>query len=360
MKILSSHLLLAVLALFGLGLVQVYSSSFIFATEAYGNGLYFFNRQMFFVGVAVLLMIVCSQIPIRYFEKMAWALWGLNCVFLIATFIPSLSFSAGGARRWLMMPMGFHFEPSEIMKVAFPIFFSSVVLRLRKQKDSIWLQLALLLWTVLPLILLSKQPDFGSFVLLVVVAMGILFVAELKLRWFVLAGTIMAPIGYWMMMKQEYRRARILAFLDPWSDPAKQGFQMIQSLLSFYNGGITGSGVGQGQGKLFFLPEAHTDFTLAVFGEEFGFIGLVALLVLYGFIVYKLFQIAMAARAEMTRLMLTGFALMFGLSVFINVGVVLGMLPTKGLTMPFLSYGGSSLIALGILFGLVLSEERTQ
>lgn len=150
-----------------------------------------------------------------------------------------------------------------------------------------------------------------------------------------------------------------MTFLDPWSDPANKGFQVIQSLLSFHSGGVTGVGLGQGQGKLFFLPEAHTDFTMAVFGEELGFIGFCLLLVLYGFVVFKTFQISFKAKDTFQKCLALGFALIFSFSVFINMGVALGLLPTKGLTLPFLSYGGSSLLCLCFLFGLVINIENS-
>jgi cell division protein FtsW len=158
-------------------------------------------------------------------------------------------------------------------------------------------------------------------------------------------------------MRVPYRRARILAFLNPWEDPEQKGFQAIQSMLSFHSGGFWGVGLGQGQGKLFFLPEAHTDFTLAVLGEEMGFVGFCSILLLYGFIVWRGFQVAFKTEDLFRRSVALGFSLIFAMNVFINSGVVMGLLPTKGLTLPFLSYGGSSLVTLCFMLGLLLNLE---
>ncbi|MGE3757541.1 MAG: FtsW/RodA/SpoVE family cell cycle protein, partial [Pseudobdellovibrionaceae bacterium] len=170
---------------------------------------------------------------------------------------------------------------------------------------------------------------------------------------------IAIPAFYILVMSVPYRRARVLGFLDPWSDPESKGFQVIQSMLSFHSGGLTGVGLGQGQGKLFFLPEAHTDFTLAVLGEEMGFVGFILLMFLYGFIVFKGFQIAIRTGSPFRKAVALGLTMTFALTVFINVGVVLGILPTKGLTLPFLSYGGSSLLTKSLMFGFLLAIERT-
>ena len=210
----------------------------------------------------------------------------------------------------------------------------------------------------LPLVMVLEQPDFGTFAICAVVAMTLIFVNGLKWQ-FVLAGPlVLAASAYVLIINAPYRLARVKSFLDPWADPTESGFQVIQSMLSFYSGGVSGVGLGHGQGKLFFLPEAHTDFTLAVLGEETGYIGFVLVLLIYGFLMFRGIQIAMRAEAPGERLAATGLTITLSLSVFINVGVVTGMLPTKGLTLPFLSYGGSSLLSTGIAYGLLLSRER--
>lgn len=355
---LSSSLLLAVIALVGVGLVQVYSSSYIFAIEAYGDGLYFFRRQLLFAFAAFFVLVLTAQMPFRWIERWGWTLWVASTILIACTFLPGLGVRVGGALRWIQLPLGFRFEPGELLKISFPLLFASLL----RREDSFlsrvpWPWIAMVL--VAPFVLLLKQPDFGTFAILLMVGMGLLFCFGLRWRYILGAVLALIPAFYILVMMVPYRRARVMAFLDPWSDPEQKGFQVIQSMLSFSSGGLTGSGLGQGQGKLFFLPEAHTDFTLAVLGEELGFIGFILLLALYGFVVFRAVQIAIRSEEPFARATAMGLGLVFGLSVFINSGVVMGLLPTKGLTLPFLSYGGSSLMTFALLFGILLSIESS-
>lgn len=357
----SSPLLLSIIALLGVGLVQVYSTSFIFATEVFDNGLHFFVRQLAFAFLAILLLLGVSRVPLKLIEKFGWGLWLMASVGLVLTFIPGLGVKVGGASRWIQLPLGVRFEPSELLKFSFPLLFASLVARNSEALQNIfgrmkwWMYLLLV---AVPLLILLKQPDFGSFAIILCVGLGLLFAFGLKWRYIFTALAVLIPSFYVLVMRVPYRRARMMAFLDPWSDPAQKGFQVIQSMLSFHSGGLTGEGLGQGQGKLFFLPEAHTDFSLAVFGEEMGFIGFLILLSLYGFVVFRAFQIAIKVENIFYKAFSIGLGMTFGLSVFINAGVVMGLLPTKGLTLPFLSYGGSSLVTLSLMFGILLNIER--
>lgn len=357
-RVLSSSLLLAVIALLGVGLVQVYSSSYIFATESYGDGLMFFKRQLVFGLLALAVLLGTAALPFRLVEKWGWTVWPCAALLVLATFIPGLGVRAGGAIRWIQLPLGVRFEPGELLKIGFVLLFASLLVRRENFLGRVkWWWIALVM--LAPFFLLLKQPDFGTFAILLVVGVGLLFAFGLRWRYIVGAFAVLIPAFYFLVMSVPYRRARVMAFLDPWSDPAEKGFQAIQSMLSFHSGGLTGAGLGQGQGKLFFLPEAHTDFTLAVFGEEMGFIGVTMLLLLYGFIIFRGVQIAIKAEEPFKRAAALGFSMIFGLSVFINAGVVMGLLPTKGLTLPFMSYGGSSLIVFAFMFGLLLSIEKT-
>lgn len=358
LRYLSSSLFLAIITLLGIGLVQVYSSSFIFATESYGDGLFFFKRQLAFALVAFVVMIGTIHIPFRLIEKYGWMVWFAATLGVAATFVPGFGVRVGGAIRWIQLPLGIRFEPAELLKIAFSLWFASLLCRRENLLGSAkwyWLVLA----TVAPLALMLKQPDFGSFAIVMMVGVTLLFAFGLQWKYIFAAMSVLTPAFYFLVMNVPYRRARVLAFLDPWSDPAQKGFQVIQSMLSFHSGGLTGAGLGQGQGKLFFLPEAHTDFTLAVFGEEMGFIGFVAILALYAFVVFRGIQVAVKTEDTFKRALCLGLSITFALSVFINAGVVMGLLPTKGLTLPFLSYGGSSLVTLAFLFGLILNIENT-
>lgn len=358
-RFLSSSLFLSLVTLFGIGLVQVYSSSYIFATESYSDGLYFFKRQLIFTLISLVVLAATTQIPILLIRKWGWVFWPASFLLLCATFIPHVGVRVGGALRWIQMPLGFRFEPSELLKLSFSFLFASLVCRHQNYLGRLkwgWLFLA----TVVPFAVLLKQPDFGSFMIMLLVGTALLFTFGMNLRWLALAGLSALPALYFIVWHSPYRRARVQAFLDPWSDPAQKGFQVIQSMLSVHSGGLTGQGIGQGQGKLFFLPEAHTDFTMAVFSEEMGFIGIVVLMSLYAFVVFRGFQIVLKTQDLFKKTLGLGLILTFALSVFINVGVVMGLVPTKGLTMPFLSYGGSSLIVLSFLFGILLNIEMSE
>jgi cell division protein FtsW len=359
-RFLTSSLFLSIVALFGIGLMQVYSSSYIFATESYdGDGLYFFKRQLAFTFIAAFSLIFFTQIPTNLIKKWSWILWPATFILMLATFVPGLGVRVGGALRWIQLPLGLRFEPSELMKVAFSFLFASLVCRHENALARLkWHWAALMI--LVPLAVLNIQHDFGSLVIILLVATALLFTFGLNLKWLVAAGIASIPVFYFAVWSYPYRKARIEAFLDPWSDPAKKGFQVIQSMLSVHSGGLTGVGLGQGQGKLFFLPEAHTDFTMAVFFEEMGFMGVLAILALYGFVIFKGFQIAIRTEEMFKKTLALGLTITFAFSVFINMGVVMGLVPTKGLTMPFMSYGGSSLIVLSFLFGILLNIEMSE
>ncbi len=350
-------ILLAILFLVGLGLVQVYSSSYIFATEMYQDGLFFFRKQLIFTSIAVALLFFVAFLPWWLNERIGWLLHTAAIVGIFLTFLPHVGVKVGGAHRWIQLPWGFRFEPAELLRVSYPVAIASLLSDFAKNEmNARWWKRAFA--AVLPLGLLLKQPDFGSFV--ICIALGYFMLFAFGWRWKHVAGSVLVslPILFILMLAAPYRVARLQAFLNPWSDPGEKGFQVIQSLLSFYSGGLTGVGLGLGQGKLFFLPEAHTDFTLAVLGEEMGFIGFALILLLYGFLVFRGFQIALQSQRYKERAVALGLSLVLSFSVLINVAVTLGLLPTKGLTLPLLSYGGSSIFCTSLALGWLLSLER--
>ena len=348
--------LLALIFLLGLGLVQVYSSSYIYAGEKFDNPLYFFYRQSMFAFLGIMILLIVSQLPWKIFEKLGFLIWFLSFIGVILTYVPSISIEAGGASRWIRMPMGMRFEPSELYKVAWPFFLATVFFKnlnfLGRWK---W---PMVVSTVLAsFLLLLKQPDFGTVVICSLTLVTLLFCFGVKWM-YIISGVIVAiPTAVLLVIYEPYRYERIMAFLDPWSDPSKKGFQIIQSLMGYYSGGLFGNGLGQGQSKLFFLPEAHTDFTLAVLGEEIGFVGFLIVILIYGFIDFKGVQVSYRANSGFKQMVALGITSTFAYSVFINVGVTLGMLPTKGLTLPFLSYGGSSLVCTCFMMGILLNIE---
>lgn len=354
-KFFGSSLLLTLFALMGIGLVQVYSSSYVFAIETYSDGLFFFKKQLLFSAAGLLTVFAVTQIPMNWIRKWGWLLWVVSCFLVLLTWVPQIGIKVGGAHRWLQLPFGFRFEPAEILKIGFVLLMANLISRSHELNSK-----RILSWTlfvILPLIIVLKQPDFGTFALLTAVGFGLLF--AFGLPWSVMIGVTAAavPMFYFLVMNVAYRKARVMAFLDPWSESQQKGFQAIQSMLSFHSGGLWGAGLGQGQGKLFFLPEAHTDFTLAVLGEEMGFIGIFIVLSLFGYVIYRGFQLALKTHDRFQRAACLGLSMVFGMTVVINAGMSMGLLPTKGMALPFLSYGGSSLISTCLLFGLLLKFE---
>jgi len=350
-------LFLVLIFLLGLGLVQVYSSSFIFATESFDDGLLFVKKQGFFVGLSIAEIVALTALPWIWLERLALAAYGLSVLGLVATLVPGVGHHINGATRWLSAGPYFLIEPSEFLKYSMPamlayMFDNPKFLELRLRN--------LIRWALVfaPLVLLLKQNDFGSFAIITLVSFAILFVGGLKWRYVATGLAAMGAAFYFLIVRESYRLARVTSFLDPWADPAKKGFQVIQSMLGFHSGGITGVGLGQGQGKLFFLPEAHTDFTMSVLGEELGFVGMVLVLFVFGYVVLRGLQIAAKSTDNREKIISLGVTLTFAMTIFINAGVAMGLLPTKGLGMPFLSYGGSNLIATCFGLSLILNIDK--
>lgn len=351
----NSSLLLTLFALMGVGLVQVYSSSYVFAIETYNDGLYFFKKQVLFSLVGLLIVFLVTKLPFHLIRKWGWTMWIVSSALILMTWISGIGVKVGGAHRWIQLPLGFRFEPAEILKIAFVLLLATLIARSEDMNPK-----RVVTWSAfifVPMLLVLKQPDFGTFALLMAVGFSLLFIFGLP--WSIIIGSLLAliPAFYFLVMNVPYRKARVMAFLDPWSESQQSGFQSIQSMLSFHSGGLWGTGLGQGQGKLFFLPEAHTDFTLAVLGEEMGFIGLFIVLSLFGFVVYRGFQLAMKTNDRFLKASSLGLSLVFAITIVINAGMSMGLLPTKGMALPFLSYGGSSLVSSCLIFGLFLKIE---
>ncbi|MCY4321277.1 MAG: putative peptidoglycan glycosyltransferase FtsW [Bdellovibrionaceae bacterium] len=355
----SRNIFLCLFFLSGLGLVQVYSSSFLFAIETYGNGLFFFNKQLIFSLIAWLAFFIVAFIPWKYNRYFGMLLWFFAVLLLILTLFPQTSISVGGARRWIQLPFSFRFQPSELLKVTTP-FLLAWLLVLKEQ----WPGQKIFFWFVpffsigFPIIILILQPDFGTIILLCALVSCLIFILGLPWLYFILGMSVISSALFYFATSTDYRLARLSAFLNPWADPSGQGFQVIQSLLGVHSGGLFGVGLGKGQSKLFFLPEAHTDFTLAVFAEETGFIGLSILFAMYGFLIYSGWRLSLRIHDFYEKVLSFSLIFVFAISVFIHCSVNLSLLPTKGLALPFLSYGGSSLLCTFLLFGWIMSIER--
>lgn len=350
------YILIITLALTCLGVVMVFSASAVMADKRYHDGFYFLKRQGGFALLGLLVMFVTMRFDYRQWKTLSVYALGLSLLLLLAVLIPGIAGTAGGSSRWIKLFFGLRFQPSELAKISLVMFMAFSLDR--KQDKVKELGKGFLPYMVVLMILIAlllKQPDLGSAVTLCLVAFTMLFTAGTRPSHILAVILISLPIFYKLVMDVDYRRQRIVAFLDPWQDPLHGGYQIIQSLLAFGKGGLSGVGLGNGMQKLFYLPEAHTDFILAVIGEEFGFLGVVIVIGMYFLLVQRAFYIALAAQDTFGRFLALGIAALFGIQATFNMGVVTGLLPTKGLALPFLSYGGSSLLVSLFSVGILLN-----
>lgn len=348
-------ILLMVVALTCFGVVMVYSASSVMAAKKYHDSFYFLKRQGLFALTGFALMYGVMQVDYHVWRKFAVPVLIGCLVLLVLVLIPGIGGSAGGASRWIRLP-GFSLQPSEMAKIALIIYMAY---SLDKKQDKLKLFssgfLPYMVVLAILLVLLLKQPDLGSALTLGVVAVLMLFAAGTRPTYIISMFLLVLPFLYFLVMNVDYRRKRILAFLQPWDDPTGSGFQIIQSWLAFGTGGIVGQGLGEGKQKLFYLPEAHTDFILSVVGEELGFIGVMVISAMFFLLVWRTIRVALVAEDQFGRFLAFGIAVLLGIEAFVNIAVVTGLVPTKGLALPFISYGGSSLLISLFAVGIVLN-----
>ncbi len=355
-------LLFPVLFLVGIGVVMVYSASSALALKQYGTDFYFLKKQAIFSLMGVLILVIFRRLPFKIYRYLAYPLLALALMLLVGVLIPGVGVEAGGARRWISI-CGLQFQPAETARFTMVIYLayslSKKQERLRVFSIGILPHLAVL---GVFAFLISRQPDFGSMVILGAVTWIMLFVGGVRLIHLLSPLVALAPAAYFFMVSAQYRLDRLLSFLNPWKYQSDEGYQVIHSLMAFGSGGIFGTGIGKGYQKLFYLPEPHTDFVFSVIGEELGLVGVLVILVLYAVILWRGILIARRVRDSFGQLLAVGLTTAIGLQVAVNMSVALGLLPTKGLTLPFMSYGGTSLLvnmaSVGILLNLSASGNR--
>ncbi len=348
-------LLCAVLALVSLGLVMVYSASAILAQDKLHDSLYFLKRQLVAAGLGVVGMAVVMQLGWRRLARLAYPLLIGVIVLLVLVLIPGIGSSGGGAQRWIRLP-GFGLQPAEVAKFAWVVYLAYSLAKKREKVATFSVGfLPHLAVCGLLVGLCMLQPDFGSSVLLVFLLFTLLFAAGAKLSYLVGSVLLALPLGYAAIATSPYRMKRILAFLDPWAHRHDVGYQVTESLMSIGSGGITGLGLGDGRQKLYFLPEAHTDFIFAIIGEELGPIGVTLLVALYALVIWRGIRISLAAPETFGTYLGLGLTSIVAFQATVNMCVAMGLMPTKGLTLPFVSYGGSSLVVLMGAAGVLLS-----
>ena len=349
-------LLFPVLFLVGVGIVMVYSASSALALKKFGTSYYFLQKQSIFALLGIVVLVVSCHIPYRMYRSLAYPLLFLAIMFLTAILISGFGYSAGGAKRWFRFA-GFTFQPSEFARFALVIYLAYSMNRKMDRIKAFSVGflphvLVLCLFTVL----IMLQPDFGSVVIFGAITWIMLFVGGVRISYLLGSMVLVIPGVYYMMAGADYRIQRIMSFMNPWQYSGDKGYQVVHSLLAFGTGGIWGAGIGKGYQKLFYLPEPHTDFIFSVIGEELGLIGVLIILGLYTVILWRGISIAKNSPDAFGSFVAIGLTTAMGLQIFINMGVALGLLPTKGLTLPFLSYGGTSLLmnmaSIGVLMNI--------
>lgn len=345
-------------ALACLGLVMVFGASFFLGGERFGDPYMMAMRQTTFLIFAVCIGVVASRVPLSVLRSLAYPALAAVLVLLVFVLVPGIGQVRGGARRWLSL--GFvTFEPSEILKPVFVLYLAHSLSRKRDKIESFtYGVLPHLLVALVPMVLLMLQPDFGATAVLALLVGAMLFVAGARTSHLLSLAGLAGGLGFLLVFLSDYRWKRVMAFLDPWADPLGKGFQLVQSFLAFGSGGFAGVGLGHSRQKLFYLPEGHTDFIFALIGEEMGFVG--GALVLAAFVVLALrgFRLATRTSDPFTSYLAFGLTFVVVMQAALNIAVVLGCVPTKGMPLPLLSYGGSSLVTTVGMIAVLLGISR--
>jgi cell division protein FtsW len=348
-------LLVPTLLLLGLGLVAIYSASSFLAEHRMGDSYYFLKRQGMFCLVGVCFMIFTKNIPSTVYPRLVYPFLGISLLLLVLLLVPGVGAKVGGASRWFRIA-GFSFQPSELAKLALAFYVAYSIAKKGPIMSSFSNGLVphlVVAGVFMGLILL--QPDLGTTIIIGCWLVILLFVGGVNVLHLVGLMLLSLPAVLWLVHKADYRLKRWWAFLNPWDDPQGLGFQIIHSFLAIGSGGVLGVGLGNSKQKLFYLPEPHTDFILSIVAEELGLVGLVVIVALFGVLVVRGIQVALRAPDLYSTYLALGITSFLALQVMINMGVVMGLLPTKGLTLPFISYGGSSLVISLVSVGILLN-----
>lgn len=360
------YLIGSVSALISLGLIMIYSASIAIAESEHGEAgsLYYLTRHVSYILIGLILGAIAFQIPTRVWRTFVPYLFLGGVLLLVLVLIPGIGREINGSQRWISLVV-VNFQPSELMKLLMILYVSDYVVRKSSYLNDLRRGF-LPLWFVIGIVgvLLLREPDYGAFVVITAIAVVIMFLGGMSLKLF--AGLASAlVIGFVLLVLFEpYRMDRIIAFMDPWADPFGKGYQLSHALIAFGRGEWFGVGLGGSVEKLFYLPEAHTDFLLAVLAEELGFTGVMVVMLLFACLLIRAYQIGrLAASLEnyFSALVAQGIGIWLGLQALINMGVNMGVLPTKGLTLPLMSFGGSSIVVSCIALAILLridSENR--
>ena len=338
-----------------IGLIFIYSSSSAFALEKCGNADYFLKKQATGLVLGLLGLIVCVLVPRVFIEHYAFFFFIFSLLITALTFVPGFSVLIHGSHRWLHIG-GFLFQPSELLKCGFILYLAAYLAKKEYNLDSFWhgyMPIMITLGAAAGILLL--QPDFGQMITLCMTTFIMLIIARVK--WLYIGATLLpaVPVAALLIYIKPYRFKRIITFLNPWHDPQGAGFQIIQSLIAIGSGGLTGVGIAQSKQKFFYLPMQHTDFIFSIIAEETGFLGAVTIIILYLTLLYAGLRLALQTKDLFASYVILGFVILITLQAGINISVASGLLPTKGLGLPFISYGKSALIANLCMVGVIIN-----
>ncbi len=355
-------LLVTALLLVSIGLIMVFSASGVLAATKYKDSTYFLRKQFFYAVAGVTVLLVLRRLPYQVFNRLVYPILGVSLLLLILVLIPGIGVKVRSASRWLKLGP-FILQPSEFAKLAVIIFLAySMARKQEKIRDFSIGFLPHIVVAGIFILLIEKEPDFGTAMAMAGITFLMLFVGGTRLTHIILAVMAATPVVVYVIMKNKMRLERIITFLDPFQYAQDSGYQLVHSLYALGSGGFWGLGIGKSREKLFYLPDAHTDFIFAILSEEFGFLGSLIVLALFAIIIFRGIAISIRARDLFGTYLAVGLTTLLGLQAAINLAVVSGVMPTKGLSLPFLSYGGSSLLvnmaAIGILLN-ISSQGRT-
>lgn len=353
-------LLMITAALACIGLVLVASASMDMAAIVYKSPFFFLQRHGVYLAIGIVCAVLVYQIPMNVWQKSSSALLVVAYVLLVLVLIPGLGKTVNGSTRWIHLgPI--NVQVSEIVKLCALMYVSGyLVRRIDEVRQSFWGFMKPLAVLGLMVLLLLKQPDFGAVVVIMTAVFAMLFLAGVRLTQFLVVTMGGVGVAYLLVASSEYRMKRVMGYIDPWADQYSTGYQLVQSLIAFGRGEWIGVGLGNSIQKLFYLPEAHTDFVFAILAEEFGLVGNLVVIGLFVGLVILAFRVGRKAEQNsklFSAYLVYGLATLIGLQAMVNVGVASGMLPTKGLTLPFISYGGSSLIVMCVVIALIMRVD---
>jgi len=349
-----------VLALMCFSVLMVYSASVSVAEVRYDDPLRIIRHWLFYIPVGLVMIWILSRIDVNWWRAVAVPVLAVAMVMMIAVLIPGLGKEINGAQRWFSL-FGLTLQPVELLKPAVIIYMAYYLSSFPERLHQFASGLAPMLVVLgAALVLLLLQPDFGSAVLLSAVCFAMWFVGGVPIRHLLAMVATFVPVAVIAMIAEPYRVQRLISFLDPWNDPLGSDYQLIQSMIAFGSGGLFGTGLGQGVQKLFYLPEVFTDFISASIGEELGLVGILAVITVFAVLLGRCIWLAIKSGDMFARLLIIGCVVVIGTALMINLGAAMGLLPTKGMPLPFVSYGGSALLGECVLIGFVLSVQRHQ